>query len=200
MLRAIRYVAWGLVGVLAGLVVLATSGVRLPWMPSQGFPLAATIGGPFELASTGGGTLSSASLKGHPFAVFFGYTYCPDVCPTTLQDLSGIIRQMGPDADKMRFLFVSVDPMRDTIDQLRLYLSSFDPHIVGVTGTEAQIADIARKYHAIYEKVGSGADYTINHTATIYLMDAQGRFGGTVNYQEKPDIVITKLKRLIAGG
>jgi protein SCO1 len=203
MLRIIRIATWTLIAALGGIVVLATAGVRLPGMPSGNFssqlPLAAAIGGPFALPATTGGTVSSDSLKGKPFAVFFGFTYCPDVCPTTLLDLSNTIKQLGTDADRMNFLFVSVDPGRDTIEQLKLYLSSFDPHIIGATGTDAQIAGIARAYRAVYEKVPTKESYTMNHTATTYLMDAKGQFHSTLAYQENPDVVLKKLKRLIAG-
>ncbi len=199
MLRTIRIVAWTLIALLGGAVVLAVSGVRLPGMPQGPLPLAASIGGPFSLPSTAGGAVSSDSLKGKPFAIFFGFTYCPDVCPTTLLDLSNTIKQLGPDADRMRYVFVSVDPARDNIDQLKLYLTSFDPHIIGATGTEAQIADLARAYRAVYEKVPAKDSYTINHTATTYLMDANGQFHGTLAYQENADVVLKKLKRLIAG-
>ena len=198
MLRAVRIVAWGLLIVVAAAAVLATSGVKLPGLTQRALPLAAIIGGPFELASTSGGAVTSASLKGKPLAVFFGYTFCPDVCPTTLLDLSTVIKQLGPDADRMNYLFVSVDPGRDTIEQLKLYLSSFDPHIIGATGTELQIADMARKYHAVYEKTVGKDGYTISHTATTYLMDARGQFHSTLAYQENPDTVVAKLKRLIA--
>jgi protein SCO1 len=203
MLRTIRIVAWSLIAALGAAVVLATTGVRLPGMP-QGpiagqLPLAAAIGGPFSLPATTGGTVSSDSLKGKPFALFFGFTYCPDVCPTTLLDLSNTIKQLGPDADRMNFLFVSVDPGRDTIEQLKIYLTSFDPHIIGATGTEAQIAGIARAYRAVYERVATKESYTMNHTATTYLMDAKGQFHGTLIYQENPDVVLKKLRRLIAG-
>ena len=200
MLRAIRYVLWGLIAVLAGAVVLAVSGVRAPWQSQANLPLAAVIGGPFELAATSGAKLSDATLKGQPFAIFFGYTFCPDVCPTTLLDLSNTIKQLGPDADKMRYVFVSVDPAQDSIEQLKLYLSSFDPRIIGATGTEAEIANIARKYRVVYEKVATKDGYTINHTASTYLMDAAGRFQGTFSFQDKPEIVLAKLRRLIKDG
>jgi protein SCO1 len=200
MLRTIRIVAWSLIAALGGLVVLATSGVQLPGLPKSGLPLAADIGGAFELAATTGGKVSNETLKGKPFALFFGFTFCPDVCPTTLLDLSNTIKQLGPEADKMRFVFVSVDPGRDTIEQLKLYLSSFDPRIVGATGTEAQLAEIARKYRAVYEKVPSKDGYSVNHTATTYLMDGKGQFVGTLAYQENAEAVLQKLKRLIAGG
>ena len=200
MLRTLRVVIWGLVVVLATAVLLSTSGIRWPFSSPRSLPLATVVGGPFTLASTAGGTVSNETLRGKPTAVFFGFTFCPDVCPTTLLDLSNAIKQLGPDADKMNFLFVSVDPERDTIDQLKLYLSSFDSHIVGATGTPAQIQDMARKYRAIYEKVPTKDGYTINHTATTYLMDSAGRFHSTLAYQENADVVTAKLRRLIAGG
>lgn len=200
MLRNIRTMMWALVALLAVVVGLAVSGVAVPGLTSRNLPLASVIGGPFQLASTTGAPVTNEQFKGKPLAVFFGYTFCPDVCPTTLLDLSTAIKQLGPDADRMNYLFVSVDPARDTIEQLKLYLSSFDPHIIGASGTEAQISDVTRKYRAIYEKVASKDGYTINHTATTYLMDARGQFHSTLGYQENPDVVVAKLKRLIAGG
>ena len=200
MLRIVRMTAWVLVAGLAALVVLATSGVKIPGAPFGAAPLAASIGGPFKLAATRDGGVSSESLKGKPFALFFGYTFCPDVCPTTLLDWSTTITALGADAERMNYLFVSVDPERDTIEHIKLYLSSFDPHIIGATGTPAELAEMAAKYRAIYERVASKDGYTINHTATSYLMDAGGHFFGTIGYQEKPDIVVRKLRRLIAGG
>ena len=161
MLRAIRLVAWGLLIVVTAGVAMSVSGVRLPGFSPSRLPLTAIIGGPFELTSTAGAAMTSESLKGKPLAVFFGYTFCPDVCPTTLLDLSAVIKQLGPDADRMNYLFVSVDPGRDSLEQLKLYLSSFDPHILGATGTEAQIGDMARKYRAIYEKVTTKDGYKI---------------------------------------
>ena len=199
MLRTIRSLAWALVAVLAAIVALASAGIKLPGLGNRPPPFEATIGGPFALEATNGSVVSSDGLKGTPFALFFGYTFCPDVCPTTLLDMSATIKALGPDAGRMRFLFVSVDPERDTLEQLKLYLSSFDPHIVGLSGTPDQIAELARKYRAVYEKVPGKDGYTINHTATTYLMDGQGRFQGTLGYQEKQEIVVQKLKRLIGG-
>lgn len=200
MLRTLRILTWAAVFVLAGIVALSVAGVRLPGLSQKSLPLATAIGGPFELASTQGGTISSKMLAGKPFAVFFGYTFCPDVCPTTLLDLSNDIRLLGPDADRMNYVFVSVDPERDTIDQLKLYLSSFDPHIIGATGSDTAIADMARKYHAVYRKVTSkDGTVTFDHTATTYLMDANGLFHGTLTYQESQDVAVAKLRRLIAG-
>lgn len=158
----------------------------------------ADFGAPIDMKTPDGGRLTSADLKGKPFAIFFGFTYCPDVCPTTLLELTNTIKQLGPDADKMRFLFVSVDPERDTAELMKTYLSNFDPHITGLLGTPGEIAKLAKGYRAVYEKVPTKDGYTINHTATTYLMDRHGHLFGTLAYQEDPTTRLAKLKRLIA--
>lgn len=198
MLKTIRIVAWAMVAALAAAIgwVVFSGGFGGP--NGARAPLSATIGGPFALTTHEGKRLSSTELAGKPFAIFFGFTYCPDVCPTSLLDMSNHIKELGPDAAKMRFLFVSVDYERDTADQLKLYLSSFDPAITGLTGTAAEIADIARRYRVLYEKVPTKDGYTINHTATVYLMDATGKFAGTLAYQEPAASAVEKLRRLVS--
>jgi protein SCO1 len=164
---------------------------------SRQLPLAARIGGPFELTTHDGRRLSSAELKGTPFALFFGFTHCPDVCPTTMLELSNAIKALGPDADRMRFLFVSVDPERDTPEQLKLYLSNFDPRITGLVGTPEEIAAVAKAYRAIYEKVPTKDGFTFNHTALVYLMGPDGRLVATLTYQESAETQLKKLRRLL---
>ena len=158
------------------------------------------IGGPFELTAHDGRRLSSRDLAGKPFAVFFGFTRCPDICPTTLLDLSRVIAGLGQAASGMRFLFVSVDPEHDTPELLRLYLSSFDPHLTGLTGTPAEIAAVAKAYRAYYEKVPTSDGYTMNHTAVIYLMGADGRFHGTMRAEDPEAEQVAKLRELLARG
>jgi protein SCO1/2 len=196
-LKRIRIAAW-----IAVAAVLAAVGIAYVWWSNLGLvssrmPLSASIGGPFELTTQDGRRLSSAELKGRPFALFFGFTHCPDVCPTTMLELSNVIKQMGPDADRMRFFFVSVDPERDTPDLLKLYLSNFDPRITGLVGTPAEIAAVARSYRAFYEKVPTKDGFTFNHTALVYLMDREGHLAGTLNYQEPEDVQVKKLRRLV---
>jgi protein SCO1/2 len=196
--RSIRIAAWISVAVF----VLAAGALyalrpNLGTMPGQ-LPLAAGIGGPFELTTHEGKRLSSGELKGTPFALFFGFTHCPDVCPTTMLELSNAMKALGPDADRMRFLFVSVDPERDTPEQLKLYLSNFDPRITGLVGTPEEIAAAAKAYRAIYEKVPTkDGGFTFNHTALVYLMGRDGRLVGTINYQEGAEAQLKKLRRLI---
>ena len=195
-MTTIRRLAWGAVIALLLTVgaVLAFRGGALPTR----LPLTAEIGGPFELTTHDGKRLSSKSLDGTPFAVFFGFTFCPDVCPTTMIELTNVLKRLGPDADRMRYFFVSVDTERDTPEHLKLYLSNFDPRITGLVGTAEEIAAIARAYRAYYEKVPTKDGFTYNHTALIYLMGRDGKLAGTIAYQEKEDTQVTKLQRLIA--
>ena len=133
-----------------------------------------SIGGPFTLVDDNGEQVTDKTLAGKPYAIYFGYTYCPEVCPTTLFDLSRWIKKLGPDADKLNYVFVTVDPDRDTPKLMHAYLSSFDKRIRGYTGTPAQIAQIAREYRVYYKKVpSSDGSYTMDHSSMIYLMDAK---------------------------
>ncbi|MBX3568713.1 MAG: SCO family protein [Rhizobiaceae bacterium] len=158
------------------------------------------IGGPFTLTDQTGAKLSDTDLRGKPFTVFFGFTHCPEVCPTTLWEMSEALKALGPDADRLRVLFISVDPTRDTPEVLSRYMQSFDPRIVGLTGTEQEVEAAGKAYRAYWEKVPTAdGDYTMNHTASIFMMDGTGRFVGTIAYEEQADARLAKLKRLIAG-
>jgi protein SCO1/2 len=140
-------------------------------------PAVAAIGGPFKLTDQDGRTFTNEDLKGRPFLVFFGFTHCPEICPTTLFEISEILRKLGPDADRTRALFITVDPERDTSKALKDYLSSFDSHLVGLTGDVDAIAAVAKAYRVIYRKVPlDSGDYTMDHTAIVYLMDKEGHF------------------------
>jgi protein SCO1 len=196
-MKAIRIAAW-----ISVAVFVAAAGAAYLLRPNFGalpgqLPLAASIGGPFELTTHDGKRLSSAELKGTPFALFFGFTHCPDICPTTMLELSNAIKALGPDADRMRFFFVSVDTERDTPEQLKLYLSNFDSRITGLVGTPMELAAVAKAYRAIYQKVPTKDGFTYNHTALVYLMGPDGRLAGTINYQEGADAQLKKLRRLI---
>jgi protein SCO1/2 len=140
-------------------------------------PQAAAIGGPFQLTDQDGRTVTERDLLGKPSLVFFGFTNCPDVCPTTLFDMSQVLHALGPDADRTRAIFITVDPERDTQSVLKDYLSSFDPHITGLTGDLPAITAVAKEYRAYFKKVTiDGGGYTMDHTAITYLMDKDGRF------------------------
>src|SRR5918993_3161857 len=158
------------------------------------------IGGPFLLPSHEGKTFTDEDLKGKPFAVFFGFTHCPEVCPTTLYGLTQDLAALGKDADKMRVAFITVDPAQDTPELMKTYLGSFDPRIVGLTGTEEEIAAVAKAYKIYYRKVPTESGYTMDHTATILLMDSKGEFYGTSNFQESQEVRREKLRKLIRNG
>jgi protein SCO1/2 len=147
------------------------------------------VGGPFKLVDQDGRPRDQSMLKGKWSAVFFGYTYCPDVCPTTLQTLAEAQDRLGPKAKSFQVVFVSVDPARDTPAQLKTYLSSpaFPKGAVGLTGTDAQVAAAAKGYHVFYQKQGSGQGYEVQHSSAVYLMDPKGHFSGIVAFGLPPE-------------
>jgi protein SCO1 len=157
-------------------------------------------GGSFELTDHNGRPFSSSTLAGRPYAIFFGFTHCPDICPTTLLEMSNHLAALGPDADKMTVVFVSVDPQRDTPELLHSYLASFDARIIGLTGSEAGIAEAAGGWDAFYNKIPeSDGSVTVVHSAHVYLMGADNRLAGTLNFQEPEALQLAKLKALLAG-
>ncbi|MBL4598366.1 MAG: SCO family protein [Rhizobiaceae bacterium] len=158
----------------------------------------ASIGGPFNLIRTDGSPITQDDLKGKPHAIFFGFTNCPEVCPTTLFEVSGWLKQMGDDADKLVFYFFTVDPERDTKEVLSEYVGAFDPRIIGVTGTPENMTQATTAYRVYVRKVPEeGDEYTVDHGASIYLMKADGSFSGTIAYGESGDSALQKLKNLV---
>jgi protein SCO1/2 len=154
------------------------------------------IGGPFRLVDQNGKAVTDQDMKGRPFLVFFGFTHCPEVCPTTLFDVSEVLRSLGPDADRAGALFITVDPERDTTTALKDYLTSFDPHLRGLTGDADALAAVAQEYRVYYKKVPlDGGDYTMDHTAIVYLMDKDGRFVSPFNLKRKPDVAAAELRK-----
>lgn len=160
---------------------------------------AAPIGGPFTLVDDTGATVTEKTLAGKPYAMYFGYTFCPDVCPTTLLDLSRWIKKLGPEAEKLNYVFVSIDPERDTPKLMHTYLSSFDKHIRGFTGTPEQVAKIAKEYRVYYKKIPTNdGSYTMDHSAIIYLMSSDDKFVTVTPYQEDDSSAFAKLENLVA--
>jgi protein SCO1/2 len=156
------------------------------------------VGGPFKLVDQNSKPITDQDLKGHPFLVFFGFTHCPDVCPTTLFDVSETFRALGPDAKDVRALFITVDPERDTPAVLKDYLTSFDPRIIGVTGDADAIAAAEKAYRVYAKKVPlDGGDYTMDHTAIVYLMNKDGRFVTPFSLKRRPEEAAADLKRYL---
>ncbi|MGC1574969.1 MAG: SCO family protein [Beijerinckiaceae bacterium] len=199
MLRNIRIALWAACA-LPVLALLAVAGLEFTQRTDGvGAYQASGIGGPFKLASSRGGDLSSDELKGTPFLVFFGYTHCPDICPETVSDVSTWLNALGPEGKEMKALFISIDPERDSVASLKDYLSSFSDRIIGLTGTPDEIAQVAKEYRVYYAKHPTkDADYSMDHSAVIYLMDREGKLAGTLTYDEKREAAIAKLKRLLA--
>lgn len=156
----------------------------------------AAIGGPFQLTDQAGQIVTDANLKGRPTVIFFGFTHCPDICPTALFEMSEVLRVMGKDADRVNAWFVSVDPERDTPAAMKDYLSSFDPRLKGLTGSPEAVAKVISGYRVYAKKVPlKDGDYTMDHTALIYLMDRDGKFVAPFNLKRTPEEAASDLKR-----
>ncbi len=156
----------------------------------------AAIGGPFQLTDGNGQTVTEKSLQGRPTLIFFGFTRCPDVCPTALFEISEVLRAMGKDADRVNAFFISVDPERDTPEAMKDYVSSFDPHLKGLIGNPDQVAKVISAYRVYARKVPlKDGDYTMDHTALTYLMDRDGRFVKPFNLKRTPEEAAADLKR-----
>lgn len=160
-------------------------------------PLASAIGGPFELVDQEGRTVTERDLKGHPTLLFFGFTHCPDICPTAMFDVSEVFRALG-DKQKVAGYFVTVDPERDTPEVLKNYLQSFDPRLRGLSGSPEAVAAMAKTYRVYFKKVPTdGGDYTMDHSALVYLMDKEGRFVAPFNLKRKPEEAAADLRRYL---
>jgi protein SCO1/2 len=180
----------GLVLVTAIALLVSGRGVDL------GVQRIANVGGPFRLTDHEGRTVTDKDLKGRPFLVFFGFTHCPDVCPTALFEISEILRKLGPDGEKARALFITVDPERDTPQALKQYLSSFDPRIIGLTGDPAEIAAVVKAYRGQFRKVPlADGGYTMDHTAIVYLMGKDGRFVAPFSLKRTTDAAAAELRK-----
>jgi protein SCO1/2 len=158
----------------------------------------AAIGGPFQLTDQAGQTVTEKEMQGRPTLIFFGFTHCPDVCPTSLFEISEVLRAMGQDADRVNAYFISVDPERDTADAMKDYLSSFDPHLKGLTGPPEDLAKVISEYRVYAKKVPlKDGDYTMDHTALVYLMDRDGKFVAPFNLKRTPDEAASDLKHYL---
>jgi protein SCO1/2 len=158
----------------------------------------AAVGGPFHLEDQNGKPVSDEDLKGRPYLVFFGYTHCPDICPTTLFDISQVMQKLGEDADRAGALFITVDPERDTPAVLKDYLSNFDPHLRGLTGDAAAVNAAIKAYRVYAKKIPlENGDYTMDHTAVVYLMDKDGRFVAPFNLKQTPEAAAAQLRRYL---
>jgi protein SCO1/2 len=186
-----------------GLIAIALLGVGAAtlWMIAPrpaSVPAAAPLGGPFELVDQDGRTVTDATYRGKWLIVFFGYTHCPDVCPTALNTVALAMDQAGARRDRVQPIFITVDPARDTPAILKEYVDLFGAGIVGLTGTPAQVAHAARSYRIYYRRHDlPDGDYAMAHSTFIYLMDPQGQFVAHFNHETPPEHIAARLAQLI---
>ncbi|MBS7539269.1 SCO family protein [Ancylobacter lacus] len=183
--------------VLGAAALLAATMALLPGRPA-GVAGPSAVGGPFELVDQDGRTVTDKTFAGTPFLVFFGFTHCPDICPTTLSDLSQVFDELGPDSRKLSALFVTVDPERDTPAVMKSYIGSFHPSILGLSGSPEQVAAAIKAYRVYARKVPTqGGDYTMDHTAVVYLMGKDGSFIAPLNLKRPPQESAAELRRYL---
>ena len=198
-MRQVRIALW--IAVAVALVAGGFLLLRKPEQaPSAGQSIELTsIGGPFTLVGSDGKPFNSAKLNGKPYAIFFGFTHCPDVCPTTLARLVKLRQQLRAGEQPFEILFVTVDPERDGPSEIGKYAELFNSPIIGLTGSPAQIGQVKKQFGIFSEKVEQpGGDYTVNHTSTVLLFDRAGKFAGTIAPEEQDDAALAKLKLITA--
>lgn len=159
----------------------------------------ADIGGPFELVNQDGKTVTDADFKGKLQLIYFGYTYCPDACPTALGVMAAALGKLDVAGERVTPILVSIDPARDTPASLKDYVGNFHPRLVGLTGTEEQVAKAAKEYRAFYQKQpgATGTDYLMDHSTLIYLMDAEGKFLTYFGPKATPDEIAEAIRRYL---
>ncbi|MEO1090272.1 MAG: SCO family protein [Pseudomonadota bacterium] len=194
----LRLVLWGLVVVAAGAAGIGWFVTDRQGERTVASTAAGLVGGPFRLVDPAGEVVSDESLRGRPFAVFFGFTHCPDVCPTSLWEMSTWIDALGDDAERLGFLFVTVDPERDTPEVMGAYVGSFSDRIVGLTGDRASVDEVIKGYRVYARKIPlEGDDYTMDHSAMVYLMDENGAYSSHISFGTPPERAVEMLRTLL---
>lgn len=162
----------------------------------------AVIGGPFELVDVSGATVNQSILKGKWSVVFFGFTHCPDICPTTMFEMAQVESLLGARADRLQTVFISVDPGRDTVQQMRAYAANdaFPKRLVALTGSSAQTDAAAKSYRAFYQKVGTGPDYSVNHISYSFLMNPRGKLACVLPYDLTPEQTAARVEAAMGRG
>ncbi len=155
------------------------------------------IGAPFELIDQNGEPITEKAMAGKPAMVFFGFTHCPDVCPTTLLETATWLAELGEEGETIQPFFITVDPERDTPEIMKAYVENFSDRVTGITGDPDKVAKLTEAWHVYNKKVPlDGGDYTMDHTASVFLVDSEGNFRGTIAFGENSDAALAKLKRL----
>ena len=198
-MKTVRYLLWALVLVAGAAFAFIWTGGNQP--PTDEIKLVDKLGGPFELTRHDGNTVTEKDLTGRSHAIFFGFTHCPEICPTTLYEISGWLNELGDIKDNIDVYFITVDPERDTQEILATYINSFSNRVSALTGSPEQIQKVISGYKIFAEKIPlEDDDYTMDHTATILLFKPNGELLGTIGYGENSTTAIAKLKRLAQVG
>lgn len=182
---------------LSSLALLALAGCGPEAPKLHGMDLSGMPTGDFQLQDTGGQVRRLADYRGHPVMLFFGFTQCPDICPTALTRAIEIKGLLGADADKLRVLFITVDPERDTPEILGAYTQAFDPAFVGLRGNAEQTRAAAQSFKVFYQKVATGSSYTMDHTALTYIIDAQGKLRLALRHQQTAEECVQDLRTVL---
>ena len=199
-MKTFRLVLWVLIAALA----VTLGWLTYEWQMSESRIADKPYGVPFELVDQTGSPITEAAFRGRPTALFFGFTHCPEICPTTLYELDGWLKQADPEGGNIGAYFITVDPERDTPELMDSYVAGVSDRIIGISGDPETIGDVVKGFNIYAKKVpiDSGApegDYTMDHTASVFLLDAQGRFKGTIAWGENPETAVTKLENLLKG-
>lgn len=199
-MKTFRTILWVAVVALAGVLVWLT----VEMSKSRQELAEGPFGVPFQLVAQDGQPVTEKAFQEKPTVLFFGFTHCPEVCPTTLFELNGWLRQVDPDGTKLNGFFVSVDPERDTPELLGQYISNVTDRVKGISGPPEKVNEMIKGFKVYAKKVpvdekDPKGDYTMDHTASVFLLDNGGRFAGTIAYGENPDVAVKKLENLIKG-
>jgi len=199
MLKVLRYGLWALLAALS----VAIAGTLLDPTPNKKISGTATqtspIGAPFELIDHLGTPITQHAMKGKPAAVFFGFTHCPEICPTTLYELTNWVDILGNDGKNLKVFFISVDPVRDTPQMMKQYLSRFSNRITGITGDPDEINKLTKAWYVYARRVPLGdGEYTMDHTASIFLLNGDGNLHGTIDYKDTTNVALEKLRSLLS--
>ncbi len=196
-LRAMRTAIWAAAGIFIVAVSVFFAVQRGEDEQAQQLQANSKIGAPFELIDQNGEPITEKAMAGKPAMVFFGFTHCPDVCPTTLLETATWLAELGEEGETIQPFFITVDPERDTPEIMKAYVENFSDRVTGITGDPEKVAKLAEAWHVYNKKVPlDGGDYTMDHTASVFLVDSEGNFRGTIAFGENSDAALAKLKRL----
>jgi len=195
-LKTIRIGLWSLVVLVALIATGAYFFIKVPAPGATGLG-----GGDYALVDGSGGKITPATFTGHPSMLFFGFTHCPEVCPTTLSEMAVWYEGLGADADKLKSYFVTVDPERDPPEVVNDYVRAVSDRVTGVSGSQAEVDKMVAAWKVYAKKVPTeGGDYTMDHTASVFLIDSKGNFQGTIAYGENNETAVQKLQLLLSKG